>query len=90
VTIDASDLFAFNGTLDLTYQSTTNTSYGNTINDPDAQSGDTYPPVVIHEGQYNMNSVDDKTDYIVMQVQVDENTTPGDYIPDIKIVWDES
>lgn len=90
ITINASDLFAFNGTLDLTYQSTTASSLGNTINDPDVQSGDAYPPVVIHAGRYNMNSIGDKTDYIVMQVQVDENSTPGDYIPDIKVVWDES
>lgn len=90
VTVVASDLFAFNGTSDLAYQSTNLTDVGNKINDPDAQSGDTYPPVEIYQGQYNMNTVGDKTDFIVMQVQVEEDTTPGDYIPDIKIIWDES
>lgn len=90
VTINASDLFSFNGTVGLAYQSTTNTEVGNKINDPDAQAGDTFPPVTIYNGKYNMNAVGDKSDFIVMQVQVNENTTPGDYIPDIKVIWDES
>lgn len=91
ITVVASDLFAFNGKTGITYQSTTNSSYGNRVQYPDSQSGDaSFPPITVLKGTYNMNTAGDKTDFIVMQVQVTENTVAGEFIPDLKIEWDES
>lgn len=91
VTVTTSDFFSMNGKLNLSYGSTKNTSYGNSVIYPSSQSGDaSFPPITIKKGVYNMITAGDKTDFIVMQVQVNMNTTPGNFNPRIKIEWDES
>lgn len=96
ITVDVSQLFDFLGpefdalqsdtitvadTSRLLYGSTKEyeTSYGNAIID-----------VGNYTGTYNMIDVGDKTDFIVFQVQVTENTSAGNYIPNIRVAYDEA
>lgn len=47
------------------------------------------PPFEIPTGAYNLRNVGDKTDFVVLQMEVDQNTTPGDWLPPLVFEWDE-
>jgi hypothetical protein len=76
------------GKIPYSYQSTTNGCYGNVI---------TLVPLN-QTGKYNMNTVGGgvnptsagETDYIYLQLEIDQDTNPGERIPNILIEYDES
>lgn len=77
------------GKLPGTYQSTNNVGYGNAI-DVDVPNTDL--------GRYNLNTIGGginptgagETDFIYLQAEVDKDTDPYSYIPNIIIEYDES
>ena len=82
VTVTTADLYTFNGE-SLVYGSPNGVGIGYSITRPDPIEGD-------YVGKYNMNHIGDSTDFVVFQIQLSMDTTPGNYIPPIQIAYDES
>lgn len=88
VTVDTTLMLAA-GKVPSSYQSTTNESYGNIIRFVPLDS----------VGAYNMNTVGGgtsdpsaagETDYIYLQIEVNKDTNPELFIPNLRIEYDES
>jgi hypothetical protein len=94
VHIDTTELYAINGGDMMHYGTTTdgcnnNVMGGNIIFNPAIVLNDACDSIPSQQGEYNLMTVGDKSDFVILQIQCDINTLPDDYFPRIVVEYDE-